>query len=136
MSDSELLRCKQDTKGQTCYICTQAVHWKTKEGLVRMCACRGTAGFAHVSCLAEQAKILVAEAEEKNWSADAFAARWEGWYTCGLCKQRHHGVVLCALGWACWKTYLGRSEEAWNRGAAMNVLGTSLAAADHNEGLP
>ena len=25
---------------------------------MRMCACRGTAGFAHVSCLAEQAKIL------------------------------------------------------------------------------
>ena len=24
-----------------------------------MCACRGTAGFAHVSCLAEQAKILM-----------------------------------------------------------------------------
>ena len=58
--------CADDTKGQTCYICTQALHWKTKEGLVRGCACRGTAGFAHVSCLAEQAKILVAEAEENN----------------------------------------------------------------------
>ena len=50
--------CADDVKGQTCYICTQALHWKTKEGLVRGCACRGTAGFAHVSCLAEQAKIL------------------------------------------------------------------------------
>ena len=59
--------CAEDTKGQTCYICTQALHWKTKEGLVRMCACRGTAGFGHVSCLAEQAKILVAEAEETIW---------------------------------------------------------------------
>ena len=54
-------KCADDTKGQTCYICTEALHWKTKEGLVRMCACRGTAGFAHVSCLVEQAKILVAE---------------------------------------------------------------------------
>jgi hypothetical protein len=54
--------CADDTKGQTCFICTQALHWKTKEGLVRGCACRGTAGFAHVSCLAEQAKLLVAEA--------------------------------------------------------------------------
>ena len=36
--------CAEDTKGQTCYICTQALHWKTKEGLVRMCACRGTDG--------------------------------------------------------------------------------------------
>ena len=50
--------CADDTKGQTCFICTQALHWKTKEGLVRGCSCRGTAGFAHVSCLAEQAKIL------------------------------------------------------------------------------
>ena len=58
--------CAEDTKGQTCYICTQALHWKTKEGLVRGCSCRGTAGFAHVSCLAEQAKILVAEADENN----------------------------------------------------------------------
>jgi len=41
--------CAADTKGQTCYICTQALHWKTKEGLVRGCACRGTSGFAHVS---------------------------------------------------------------------------------------
>ena len=54
--------CAEDTKGQTCYICTQALHWKTKEGLVRMCACRGTAGLAHVSCLAEQAKILFSRA--------------------------------------------------------------------------
>ena len=50
--------CADDTKGQTCFICTQALHWKTKEGLVRGCSCRGTAGLVHVSCLAEQAKIL------------------------------------------------------------------------------
>ena len=59
-------KCADDTKGQVCFICTQALHWKTKEGLVRGCSCRGTAGFAHVSCLAEQAKILVAEAEANN----------------------------------------------------------------------
>ena len=68
--------CAEDTKGQTCYICTQAFHWKTKEGLVRGCACRGTAGFAHVSCLAEQAKILVAEAEENNLGWKVKNERW------------------------------------------------------------
>ena len=51
--------CAEDTNGQTCYICTQALHWKTKEGLVRGCSCRGTAGFVHVSCLVEQAKICL-----------------------------------------------------------------------------
>ena len=58
-------KCAEDTKGQTCYICMEAVHRRTGEGLVRGCACgdregvdSGTTGIAHVSCLAEQAKIL------------------------------------------------------------------------------
>jgi E3 ubiquitin-protein ligase DOA10 len=68
-SDSELHRCKEDTKGQTCYICTEAVHARTGEGLVRGCACRGTAGVAHVSCLVEQVKILVDEAVDNNLEA-------------------------------------------------------------------
>ncbi|CAH0373505.1 unnamed protein product [Pelagomonas calceolata] len=122
--------CAEDTKGQTCYICTQALHWKTKEGLVRGCSCRGTAGLAHVSCLAEQAKILFAEAEENNKPLDP---AWARWHTCGLCKQNHHGVVRGALGWACWKTYVGRPEGDWNRINAMNELGTGLSAAEHHE---
>ena len=126
-------KCAEDTKGQTCYICTQAVHWKTKEGLVRMCACRGTAGFAHVSCLAEQAKILVAEAEENNLDNKAWNARWRRWDTCGLCEQDYHGVVVCALGWACWKTYVGRPETDGPRRFAMGLLGNGLFAAEHHE---
>ena len=85
--------CADDTKGQTCYICTQALHWKTKEGLVRGCACRGTAGFAHVSCLAEQAKILFAEVEGTNLGLKVINERWFRWATCSLCEQRYHGVV-------------------------------------------
>ncbi len=125
--------CAEDTTGQTCYICTQALHWKTKEGLVRGCACRGTAGFAHVSCLAEQAKILVAEAEENNLDIKVQKERWHRWATCSLCEQKYHGVVACALGWACWKTYLGRLETDWARGNAMMALGNGLYQADHFE---
>jgi len=126
-------RCADDTKGQTCFICTQALHWKTKEGLVRMCACRGTAGFAHVSCLAEQAKILFAEAEENNLGDNAFDERWDRWFSCSLCEQEYHGVTRCALGWACWKTYVGRPEGDWARGAAMMALGNGLYNAKHYE---
>jgi hypothetical protein len=126
-------KCADDTKGQTCYICTQALHWKTKEGLVRGCACRGTAGFAHVSCLAEQAKILFAEAEENNLSDKAFDERWARWVGCSLCEQDYHGVVACALGWACWKTYVGRPETDVNRISAMRVLGNGLSAEKHHE---
>ena len=125
--------CADDTKGQTCFICTQDLHWKTKEGLVRGCACRGTAGFAHVSCLAEQAKILLAEAEENNLDWKVKQARWERWRTCSLCEQDYHGVVRCALGWGCWKTYVGRPETDPPRRKAMNVLGSGLFIAGHRE---
>jgi len=125
--------CADDTKGQTCYICTQALHWKTKEGLVRGCSCRGTSGFAHVSCLAEQAKILFAEAEENNLGKKALMERWKRWYTCGLCEQYYHGVVCCALSWACWKTYRGRPETDWPRRLAMGVLGNGLSDGKHVE---
>jgi hypothetical protein len=123
-------KCADDTKGQTCYICTQALHWKTKEGLVRGCACRGTAGFAHVSCLAEQAKILLAEAEENNKPKYPVVARWA---SCSLCEQRYHGVVACALGWACWKTYVGRPATDGIRRTAISVLGNGLSSARHDE---
>ena len=121
--------CAEDTKGQTCYICTQALHWKTKEGLVRGCSCRGTAGFAHVSCLAEQAKILVADAEERNLDDN----KWHRWHTCGLCEQNYHGVVACAFGWACWKASLGRPEADWTRRLAIGVLGNGLNKAKRHE---
>ena len=119
--------CAEDTRGQTCYICTEALHWKTKEGIVRGCSCRGTAGFAHASCLAEQAKILVADAEERNLDD----GKWEQWWTCRLCEQKYHGVVVCALGWACWKTYLGRPEMDQARFKAMTLLGNGLYLAGH-----
>ena len=125
--------CADDTKGQTCYICTEAVHRSTKEGLVRMCACHTTEGFVHVSCLVEQAKILFAEAEEKNLGPKVYDERWRRWYACGLCEQQYHGAVKCALGWACWKTYLGRQETDQARGLAMTQLGNGLFGAERHE---
>ena len=100
---------------------------------MRGCACRGTAGFAHVSCLAEQAKILCDEAEENNLGQKAFNERWARWYSCGLCEQDYHGVVACALGWACWKTYVGRPESDPVRMSAMRQVANGLAAVDHDE---
>ena len=127
--------CAEDTKGQTCYICLEAVNPRTGEGLVRGCACgdrdgvaSGKTGIAHVSCLAEQAKVLVAEAEEKNLRGDAFHEKLDRWHTCSLCEQEYYGVVRCALGWACWKTYVGRPESDWTHGAAMTELGLGLSA--------
>ena len=95
-------------------------------GLVRGCACRGTSGFAHVSCLAEQAKILMDEVEENNLY-DKLDERWARWNTCSLCEQEYHGVVRCALGWGCWKTIVGRPEADWAYRGAMTKLGNGFA---------
>ena len=95
-----------------------------------MCACRGTAGFAHVSCLAEQAKILIEEVEENNLGYKRWNERWGRWSTCSLCEQEYHGVVACALGWACWKTYVGRHGA---QKLAISVLATGLYEAGRHE---
>ena len=119
--------CAEDTEDQTCYICLDG---DAEEGLVRGCACRGAAGFAHVSCLARQAQVSVEEAEVRGLGGDAFDAKWRRWDTCRLCEQGYHGVVSCALGWACWKTYVGRPEANESRSCAMTVLGNGLYDAD------
>ena len=64
---------------------------------------------------------------------EAYTERWDRWQRCSLCKQGYHGVVACALGWACWKTYLGRPEANNARCLAMNVLGAGLGAARHGD---
>jgi hypothetical protein len=122
--------CAEDTEGQTCYICLED---GSEEGLVRGCACRGASGFAHVSCLVRQAKILVEEAEERDLDGEAFDDIFERWYTCRLCEQWYHGVVKCALGWACWKAYVGRPETDTPRKLAISQLGNGLSAAGHDE---
>merc|ERR1711938_441606 len=94
------------------------------EGLVRGCSCRGENGFAHVSCLARQAQVAV---ERRS------GPRFLRWYTCGLCEQKYHGDVACALGWACWKTYLGRPEVDELRRMGMEQLGNGLSRAEHYE---
>ena len=99
---------------------------------MRGCACRGTAGLAHVSCLAEQAKILCDEAEEDNLDYKVRNERWARWVKCGLCEQNYYGVVCCALGWACWKTYVGRPETEIVRSMAMNVLELGLSDANQH----
>ncbi len=113
--------CAEDTVDQRCYICLDAVKPDTNEGLVRGCSCRGGAGFAHVSCLARQAQAAVQ------------SGAWKRWHTCRQCEQQYHGVVYCALGWACWKTYLGRPETSKNRRMAMTELGLGLSAARREE---
>ena len=113
--------CAEDVKGQACYICMDGA---AEEGLVRMCACRGHSGVAHVSCLVRQAQVAVQQGlanEENN-----LVPRLKWWWTCRLCEQHHHGAVESALGWACWKTYVGRPAGDHLRNIALQILADSL----------
>jgi len=83
--------------------------------------------------LVEQAKILVAEAEENNLGNKAWNARWKRWYKCSLCEQSYHSVVRCALGWGSWKTYLGRPEADEARCFAMSMLGNGLGMTQQHQ---
>ena len=117
-------KCAKDgprsTKGQTCYICTEGIKRRTGEGLVSgFCACRGTVGTVHISCLVRQAQVA-AEGDV------GIQANWPRWYTCGLCHNEIVGNVRWALGWACWKTYVGRLENHTSEVKVMNILAGGL----------
>ena len=116
----EAEECKEFTKGQTCFICMEGAvrRHTTNEGLVGgYCACRGTAGFVHISCLVRQAQIAV----EDDMSREDPHERWSRWNTCRLCHQPMRGKVKCALGWACWKTYAGE-YNSHNGQCSLNVV--------------
>ena len=118
--------CADDTRGQTCYICHG--EGDEDEGLVRGCACRGDNGYAHLSCLVRHAQHA-GERAVRGAGGPGFVR----WILCGVCEQKYHGVVCCALGWACWKTYVGRPETDPARVIAMGMLGTALHYAGRNE---
>ena len=124
-------KCAEDTKGQTCFICTQALHWKTKEGLVRgMLLPRDDGGSRMCRASRNRRRFCVPRPRRIKNEVENEHRRW---HTCGLCEQEYHGAVRCALGWACWKTYLGRAETDVACGAAMQQLGNGLFDAGHHE---
>ena len=59
------------------------------------------------------------------------------WQKCFDCGQEFHGAVRIALGWACWKMYLGRPEADYVRCMSMGVLGGALRTSERpKEALP
>ena len=70
-------------------------------------------GFAHVSCLAEQAKILCAEAEENNLDLKVKNERFSGGTRVACVNNVSPGVVRCALSWACWSAWGGRRRTSF-----------------------
>ena len=53
-----------------------------------------------INSMAEQFEVLLGQAED-NRSPEQIDAAWQRWWSCRQCKQKYHGVVRHALGWAC-----------------------------------
>ena len=108
--------CAAETGGATCYFCLDDGEC---EGLVRGCACRGTSGFAHISCLARQANTTSGQ----KLGSDKLLR----WISCGLCEQEYHGPVSLALTRACASTYASRSSCDEIRFAAQRAVANQLS---------
>ena len=74
-----------------------------------------------MSCLVRQAEVSVKEKDEEGTGEGR-----SKWYKCFDCGQSFHGAVQLALGWAVWKTYLGRPERDDARCHSIRLLGEAL----------
>ena len=77
--------------GITCWICLCGKDDST-EALLRGCACRGDAGYSHVSCLADAAEKKVKELLADNADRE-YATHFYPWTKCSLCLQTFTGNI-------------------------------------------
>ena len=86
----------------SCYICLENSTDSNNQLLLRNCACRGDAGWAHVACLAEFAASKVTEAQQTQDPSVTFQSFWE---KCILCKTQHMQYMGLAMSEAFVKQY-------------------------------
>ena len=92
----------------TCWVCCEG--GRSFQPLIPMgCACRGSAGLAHLHCLVEAALHNV-----------------ESWTTCHVCRQEFTGEADVGLARARWERVRGRPEEDEERLFVANNLAVSL----------
>ena len=103
---------------------------------MRMCACSGKNGFAHIGCLEKKAAKSVEDAVNKRGPRVPHSEQsWARWNACPLCGAEYVGQLSNALGWACWRTYCRRTDEAdWQlRFNATGFLARGLYGAERYE---
>ena len=96
----------------SCYICLED---GTDSELLRNCACRGEAGWAHVACLAKYANNKMQEP-----SVDTTAV----WKNCILCKTPYTEKMGLAMAEACVKHYEDRPDTDDGRCWSLDYLAT------------
>ena len=84
-----------------CWVCLELADTDRAAAAPTGCACRGSAGCAHVSCLAAAAR----HKEDR-------LARHTAWRVCPTCKQRYTGPLATGLARARWALHRDAVPEA------------------------
>ena len=94
--------------------------------LVRGCACRGSSGWSHATCLVQSAEAA---------PVPPLGLHYAAWISCSICKQRFTGLVQLRLAIALWAKYAACALETdLERLGAVDVYAGALAAAgEHAE---
>ena len=105
--------------GARCMFC---LDWSgAADQLRRGCACRGSAGWTHVSCLVKCAKAARAPLPPVTY----FAA----WVSCSTCKQWFTGQVQLRLTIALWAKHARAVDTNFERFSATSEYAAALSAA-------
>ena len=92
----------------TCWVCLEAGSTE----LLRGCACRGSAGYAHLDCLVQVAA--------------SSASSTDAWQQCPTCQQDYTGSVSVGLSRARWALASSRPLTDPGRLAAASQLASAL----------
>lgn len=86
------------TTTASCWICLDEGADDHGESLVRNCACRGDAGWAHVACLSAYAKVQSDGMSTDDWNDCVDdSGKDTAWSQCQNCKQEHLGDLRMTL---------------------------------------
>ena len=108
----------------SCYICLeQSEDSNNNQPLLRNCACRGDAGWAHIACLAKFAASKVKELQQKEGQSVSIAA--EFWSDCTLCKTPHQQNMAVAMAEAFVKQYEHLPDNNPIRNCSLSSLASS-----------
>ena len=70
-----------------------------------------------MSCLVRQGEIVLEESKDLSVAQELIGNTKdlgkviERTLSCRLCKKRHNGIILRAIGWGCWKRCASKSES-------------------------
>ena len=115
-----------------CWVCLEAVDSPGGAATEPTgCACRGSAGRAHMSCLVDAARHSgsIATANSAALTAEGdhlWAAHHTAWLRCPTCKQSYNGPMAVGLARARWAAAAHSPEEDEERLDAQVQLCTAL----------